>query len=148
MEIREAIIDDIKSIQELSLQLGYNYPIKKMKLKLNQILNNPEHIILIALKNNQVIGYIHVEIYRVLYADDLLNILGIVVDKSCRNQGVGTTLLKSTEKLSIKLNCRGIRANSGASREKAHLFYKRNGFDNEKDQKRFIKYIEARPKFL
>ena len=143
MEIREAIIDDIKPIQELSQQLGYNYPIEKMNLKLNQILNNPEHRILIALKNNQIIGYIHVEIYRVLYADDLLNILGIVVDKSCRNQGVGTTLLKSTEKLSLKLNCSGIRANSGASRENAHFFYKRNGFDNEKDQKRFIKYIEA-----
>ena len=143
MLIREAILNDVQPIQALSQQLGYDYPIEKTNQKLRQILINPEHKIFVALKSNQVIGYIHVEIYRVLYADDLLNILGIVVDTTFRNQGVGTALINAAEELSKKMKCGGLRANSGAEREDAHLFYKKNKFNSEKNQKRFIKHIKV-----
>lgn len=143
MKIREATKEDVHDIQYLSKQLGYEYPVEKMSIKLNIILNNPEHMIYVAVDNDRVIGYIHIEIYRILYADDLLNILGIVVDSSYRQKGVGTSLLESTEEYAKKVYCSGIRANSGASRYNAHSFYKRNGFISEKDQKRFVKSVET-----
>lgn len=139
MKIREASIEDINQIHYLSQQLGYNYSIEKMCLKLTKILNNLEHKIFTAVINNKIVGYIHVEIYNLLYADDLLNILGIVVDPSYRNKGIGSLLLKATEDFALQINCSGIRANSGITRENAHFFYRRNGFESLNDQKRFFK---------
>ena len=41
-----------------------------------------------------------------------------------------------------KNNLAFLRANSSSRRIEAHKFYRKVGFDNEKDQKRFIKEIE------
>ena len=41
----------------------------------------------------------------------------------------------------IETGLKFLRLNSGAQRLEAHRFYRNRGFDNEKDQKRFIKTI-------
>ena len=141
MKIRQARIDDIASLQVLSIQLGYEYPMEKMEQKLGKILDDPDHRVLVALDNANIVGYIHIERYQTFYADDLINILGIVVDTSCRGKGIGTALLHEAEQIAKELNAVGIRANSASSRIQAHEFYRKNGFSSEKDQKRFIKSV-------
>lgn len=140
--IREVIKDDIKGIYNLSLQLGYDYPKEKMDSKLNSIINDSSHKIFVAVDGDIITGYIHVELYRVLFANDLLNILGIVVNSSFRLKGVGRSLINVVEEYAKEIGCSGIRANSGISRKKAHLFYESNGFFREPDQKRFYKTVD------
>ena len=141
MKVREAKIEDSESIRILSIQLGYEYSLEKVKQKLRTILANPDHRVLVALDNTIIVGYIHIERYQTLYTDDLVNILGIVVDASCRGRGIGTSLVHEAEKMATQMFCNGIRANSSSSREQAHVFYRKNGFSSEKNQKRFLKYI-------
>lgn len=140
--IREVIKDDIKGIYNLSLQLGYDYLKEKMDSKLNSIINDSSHKIFVAVDGDIITGYIHVELYRVLFANDLLNILGIVVNSSFRLKGVGRSLINVVEEYAKEIGCSGIRANSGISRKKAHLFYESNGFFREPDQKRFYKTVD------
>ncbi|MBN2443517.1 MAG: GNAT family N-acetyltransferase [Spirochaetales bacterium] len=144
MLIRNVKTEDYKSIHTLSLQLGYNYPIDKVKSKINDLLNNDDHFILVAVNEeiNKIIGYIHLERYRTLYSDDLLNILGIVVEENYRNKGIGSMLLAEAEKIALIKNCIGIRANSGTYRKDTHIFYQKKGFEDVKDQKRFVKYFK------
>lgn len=141
MKIREVAAKDLCGIHDLSKQLGYDYDLEKMSVKLNDIIYNPDHKVYIALENEKIIGYIHVEIYRVLYADNMLNILGVVVDPFYRSQGVGRSLIRIIERYAKELGCCGIRANSGIKRENAHQFYQRRGFVRESDQKRFFRSV-------
>ena len=99
MKIREANIDDYKALQKLSIQLGYEYPVNEVKEKLSSILKDKDHRIILAINptTDEVIGYIHVQKYQTLYFDDLLNILGMVIDEAWRNKGIGSALIKKTD---------------------------------------------------
>ncbi len=143
MEIKKVTLKDYKSIQSLSKQLGYDMPVEHVNKRLDEILSRKDHKIFGAFDpiSNKLIGYIHVQVYKTLYLDDLLNILGIIVDKSYRDKGVGSALLNEAENFAIMVNCAGIRAISGSARTNAHVFYKKNGFDSNKDPKRFIKLL-------
>ena len=140
MNIRQARKDDFLSLQSLSKQLGYDYPLDKVRAKIKKIDSNEDHILLVAEdpESNRIIGYAHAQVYEVLFSDTFLNLLGIVVDESCRGSGVGTAFITELEKYCLKKGCQGIRACSGAVRKKAHNFYRSNGFDDEKEQIRFF----------
>ena len=145
MKIREANIDDYKAVQKLSIQLGYEYPVNEVKEKLSSILKDIDHRIILAINpiTDEVIGYIHVQKYQTLYFDDLLNILGMVIDEAWRNKGVGSALIQKIEEIAGEFKCKGIRAASSVKRTDAHMFYQRRGFDIIKEQKRFIKRLDV-----
>lgn len=62
-----------------------------------------------------------------------MRILSFVVNLNFRGNGLGSLLLKESEKLADKLNCKVITLNSGirTERETAHKFYKANGFESK-----------------
>ena len=101
MKIREATVHDFKALQSLSTQLGHEYPVNLVKENLSSILKDRDHKILLAVSKNtgEIIGYIHVQKYKTLYSDDLLNILAIVIDEEWRDKGVGSALMKKTEEI-------------------------------------------------
>jgi GNAT superfamily N-acetyltransferase len=142
MIIREVLKDDGDALFLLSIQLGYKYPLEKLMKKLEYIIKSDEHKIYVAVDSTKIVGYIHVHLYRSLFIDDLLNILGIVVDQEYRAQGVGTALLKSAELFADTINCKGLRASSGKERLSAHTFYEKRGFASFKEHKTYIKYFE------
>lgn len=86
-----------------------------------------------------MIGFIHAEKYRTLYFDLLINILGIAVTDTCRRMGAGTMLLSAAESWGKEIGAAGVRLNSSGTRHEAHLFYRSNGYLDEKTQLRFIK---------
>ena len=98
MLLRNALIDDFKEIHTLSSQLGYDYPSNLLKNKLKKILTYKDHkIIVVEDDNNKVVGYVHGQIYELLYFDRMINILGIVVDKKYRGKGYGKRLMEKIE---------------------------------------------------
>ncbi|WP_460315497.1 GNAT family N-acetyltransferase, partial [Staphylococcus aureus] len=60
-------------------------------------------------------------------------ILSCVVNSNFRGNGFGSLLLKESEKVADKLNCKVITLNSGIRTERvnAHKFYNANGFESE-----------------
>lgn len=145
MKIREATIKDCSAIQALSAQLGYEYPVNKVEKQLNSILGNDDHKVFLAIspESDDVIGYIHVQRYRILYFDDFLNILGFVVDESWRKKGIGSKLIRKAEEIAVYFHCKGVRASSQTKCLDAHQFYKKQGFENYKEQKCFIKFFDG-----
>lgn len=139
IKIRPINIKDYKDIYLLNQDLGYVYPIEKIKERINYIIENTKDIILIAEKSKEILGYIHGRSYELLYCDPLIDILGFVVKKNFRNNGVGTLLISELEILVKNKGYKGIRLVSGDDRENAHKFYIKHGYNNKKDQKNFIK---------
>lgn len=88
--IRDAVLADCPVITRLNREeMGYDYPQDKTFAKLQACLANPAHKILAAEREGKVVGYLHLETYDLLYADSMVNVLGIAVSRDCRRQGWG-----------------------------------------------------------
>lgn len=141
MIIREAIIDDVKALKKLCSQLGYDASEEVIRSNLINLQKKPYSKVYVSSENEYVIGYISFEKYETLYIQPGINITGLVVDTNYRGKGIGSELLKVAEQYANKHNLIFVRANSGIERESAHVFYRKNLYLNEKEQKRFIKII-------
>ena len=139
--IRKAIVSDSITLTRLSEQLGYSTTVEKVTEHVKYLLNKQDYNIFVADFNNIVIGFISLEKYDLFYYPSGINITGLVVDINYRNKGIGQQLLYVAEKNAIENGLKYVRANSGSQRIEAHRFYRKNGYINEKDQKRFIKNL-------
>ena len=90
----------------------------------------------------KVAGYVHAEIYNLLYFESMVNILGLAVASDCRRQGTGKALMHRVEEWAKERGIKEIRLNSGGTRKEAHEFYRAIGFNDEKVQVRFLKEVE------
>ncbi len=139
MIIRKAKISDYVDINSLVNEFGFECNQEEMKNRLSSILSKDIHKVLVAEIDNKVIGFVDFDHYEVVYSDPGINITGLIVNIEYRNKGVGTALLLEIEKYAKSNKMAFIRVNSGSQRIDAHKFYKKNGYDNEKDEKRFLK---------
>lgn len=139
MIIRKVNIDDNTAIAELSRSdLGYDCTAEFVRSKLEK-LDDSREAVFVAVCDDEVIGYIHVERYDTLYMETLANILGIAVRADSRRNGAGGLLMEAAESWAKDIGAAGVRLNSGAERVGAHEFYRACGFNSEKQQVRFIK---------
>ena len=90
----------------------------------------------------QLVGFIHVERYDVLYFESMANILGLAVKKDFQKQGLGKALLLAAENWTQENGIHLMRLNSGINRTDAHGFYEHLGYVSEKEQKRFLKRLK------
>lgn len=140
--VRECIINDYTSIWQINKDaLDYDFPKDSTKINLEKSINSGREKIFVAEVNNIVAGYIHGEVYSILYMDKLINILGLAVLQDYQRMGIGRKLILSIESWAKSINAIGVRLNSGINRINAHGFYRAMGYDNEKYQLRFIKNL-------
>ena len=75
--IRKVKLRDAAAIQRLNDEcLGYNFDREATEGQLKRLLENDQHLILVAEESGQVIGYAHAASYDCLYFPSLLNLLG------------------------------------------------------------------------
>ena len=85
-EIREAIIEDASSIAEISRSsLGYQCDSSLVARRLRE-MDSDKQKVYVAVENNVVIGFVHVELYQLLYQNDLANVLGLAVRKDMQKK--------------------------------------------------------------
>lgn len=141
VKVREAMIDDYKSIAEISRNdLGYLCEDNLVKTRLS-LIDNRRECVFVAEYENKVIGYVHVERYDTFYSETLANILGLAVSSERRRMGAGHLLMFKAEEWAKLIGAVGVRLNSGASRAGAHEFYRAIGYNLEKEQIRFMKML-------
>lgn len=139
--IREASSEDGAAIARIcTTDLGYPCEAALTEMRLQELDPRREKVF-VCEYNGIVIGFVHAEIYRLLYQDTLVNILGIAVSGSHRGIGAGRTLMDAVENWASEQNISRVRLNSGAGRTGAHEFYTHLGYENTKMQKRFLKTI-------
>jgi predicted N-acetyltransferase YhbS len=141
MLIREATINDSEELCEICKnELGYDCNPDLVSQRLSNLDFRRERVF-VAKKDNNVVGFVHVETYNLLYSESFINILGLAVDSKYKRQRIGKALMNTAENWGVALGISCARLNSGTSRKSAHDFYRAIGYDNEKEQIRFIKKI-------
>ena len=136
--IRKIKLEDAVAIQRLNAEcLGYDFDREATEGQLKRLLDNDQHLILVAEADGQVIGYAHAASYDCLYFPSLLNLLALAVAKDFQGQGHGRALMQALREEAKEAGYTGIRINSGISRSAAHEFYRSLGCSEKSDQKRF-----------
>ena len=136
--IRKVQLRDATSIQRINAEsLGYDFDREATEAQLKRLLENDQHLILVAEEGGQVIGYAHAASYDCLYFPSLLNLLALTVAQDFQGQGHGRALMQALHDEGKVAGYTGIRINSGISRTSAHKFYRSLGCSEKADQKRF-----------
>ena len=136
--IRKVKLSDAAAIQRLNAEcLGYDFDREATEAQLKRLLENDQHLILVAEEGGQVIGYAHAASYDCLYFPSLLNLLALAVAQDFQEQGHGRALMQALREEAKAAGYTGIRINSGISRSTAHEFYRSLGCSEKSDQKRF-----------
>lgn len=139
--IREVSTDDAGEICAICGEdLGYPCDLSLVMEKIKNIDANREAVY-VALINEIVVGFIHVEKYDILYSETMANILGLAVKETCRHNGIGKKLLHTAEEWAAENKIKAMRLNSGISRTDAHDFYRHLGYNSENEQIRFEKRL-------
>lgn len=140
--IRACRPEDADAICRLSREaLGYDYPLEATRAKCRMLLASEADRIYVAEADGLVVGYVHANDYDVLYAPHMKNIMGIAVSGECRGSGVGRALLNAVEAWAKATGASAVRLVSGGARTGAHAFYRRCGYDRERQQLNFTKSL-------
>ncbi|HET8962457.1 MAG TPA: GNAT family N-acetyltransferase [Chitinophagales bacterium] len=135
IKIQQAKITDAKTIASLSDQLGYTSSEVAIQQRLYVIFQDLNQCVFTAIYNQQLVGWIHGFIALRVESDPFVEIGGLVVNEQYRLQGVGKLLVEKIYSWSLNKNCNLIRVRSNVMRKESHLFYKKLGFTELKEQK-------------
>lgn len=95
-----------------------------------QNLNHPDIHYFAAEDEGVFVGLISVHIQRVLHHDlPVAEIMELVIDEPYRSRSIGELLLNKAIAFAESSGCELIEVASNNSRERAHQFYMRHGFD-------------------
>jgi len=140
LNVRRARSEDAKRIAELSGQLGYPATSSQMRERLRGIKPSSQHAVFIVESAKEgVIGWLHVSRQPLLEVEIRAEVNGLVVAEGQRSAGAGARLLAVAEEWARKHGCKGMSVRSNVIRERAHIFYERNGYEHYKTQKSFRK---------
>lgn len=140
MLIRKSTVEDAAGIQRLNkTAMGYDFPVAETEKKLRNALADAGQCVLVAVENQEIVGYLHMEDYDTLYFPHMKNVLALAVLPECRRRGIASQLLAAGEDWARETGATGIRLVSGAERQEAHACYLKAGFKERKLQKNFRK---------
>lgn len=129
IKIRKAKKKDTSGIIKLLVELGRPKPkqnqLRKFSKLVYQHISDKDKTILVAEVDSSIVGMISIIFLpRLNQTKPEAWIPDFVVNKTHRNQGIGTALLEECLEEAKKKNCYRIRLESGLSRQKTHEFYK------------------------
>jgi len=140
MKIRRARPGDAARIAELTGQLGYPASFKQVAARLKSVLRTKTGACFVAETPEEgVIGWVHASAKPLLEMDRQAEVDGLVVDEKARSRGAGARLMEAAEKWAKAIRCTGMSLRSNVTRERAHKFYLRQGYEHYKTQKTFRK---------
>ena len=139
VKIRRARKSDVPRLAVLSGELGYPTTAKEMKERFAQIKPASQHAVFVAQVEKEVIGWIHVCVTPLLEVARRAEVNGLIVADGHRSSGAGAKLLDTAEEWACGKKCKSMSVRSNVIRERAHLFYERQGYIHQKTQKAFRK---------
>jgi GNAT superfamily N-acetyltransferase len=140
--IRRARPKDAQPIAELSGQLGYPATRAQVNERLRRLVPTSKHAVFVAESpDTGVIGWIHVSVTHLLESATRAEVNGLVVADGQRSLGAGAKLLQAAEQWARSRGCKNVNVRSNVIRERAHIFYLRQGYEHYKTQKAFRKSL-------
>lgn len=96
--------------------------------KILDVLNHDDEKIFIAVCDDEVIGYIYVNIYDVLYQEPIANIVSFILNMNKKHNGVGKTLIEAAENWAKDKGIKKARIVSDDNRTHGHSLFKKLGY--------------------
>lgn len=140
--VRPVRLADAAQLAKLAGQLGYASMPEQVAARLRKILAEREHAILVAEREGaELAGYVEIFPFRTIGSDARVEIASLVIDESCRSQGVGRLLMGHAENWGRAKGFQEAGLRSNVIREGAHAFYEKLGYRVNKTQKSFRKKL-------
>lgn len=142
MKIRNIKLEDLDGVFELLNELyegkiDYSIFVEKYK----KTLQDDNSYSIVAIEDNNVVGVLISRIInRLAKAKNILFIDDLIVNKKCRNVGIGKLLIQNATTYAISKDCGALELTSMIVNVNAHRFYENNGF--EKKQYKFKKHLD------
>ncbi|MGC8786908.1 MAG: GNAT family N-acetyltransferase [Anaerolineae bacterium] len=140
LHIRPATTNDAQALAHLATQLGYPSEPEQMVRRL-ALLPSLGSQAFVAVVDEQVVGFVQVGVYFPFLMDDAAEIAALVVDDGWRGQGIGHALLQAAEAWAIERGCSTMHVRTNIVRERAHKFYRREGYEVVKTALTFAKAL-------
>ncbi len=134
MDISKIDKQDIESLSVLYQQLIPNeISLTKMESVYERNKDNPNHIVLVAKENGEVIGTILAVICEMFFGQckSFMVVEDFVVDEMHRNKGIGTALMDQIESFARNRNCSYIMLITDSDRISSQNFYKSLGYKSD-----------------
>jgi GNAT superfamily N-acetyltransferase len=141
VRIRSRQPHDDDRIAELAGQLGYAGSGRDVGARLDRMRDPDQYGVYVAELDGRIVGWIGLYIFRTVETDGHAEISGLVVDESCRSRGVGAALVRAGEAWARERGCDTITVRTNGTRERAHAFYRREGYGWVKRQETFRKRL-------
>lgn len=146
--VREMTAADAAAVASLSGQLGYAAGAAEIARRFAGLASVPESLVLVAEREHELVGWVHVLVQRRLEVDPFAEIGGLVVDARARGGGIGAALLAAAEAWAREQGVDAVRVRSNTIREDTHRFYRREGYAVLKTQVNFHKKLaDESPRF-
>jgi GNAT superfamily N-acetyltransferase len=143
VNIRPICRDDAIAVAELAAQLGYERTPEQVRRWVDGLDSRPEQAAFVAELDGKIVAWIDVSLVWHLQSDVFGLIGGLVVRDGVRGGGIGRRLCERAEDWSRSHGARKIRVTSRSTREAAHRFYLRDGYQQTKISMVFEKPLKA-----
>jgi ribosomal protein S18 acetylase RimI-like enzyme len=121
-------------------QLGYPAAVAQVRARLERVAASAAASTWVAERGGEVVGLVGIEVSPSLeHDDDVAKVSELVVDKTCRREGLGSELLATAEAEAGRRGCTLIYLTTAERRRGAHQFYRRLGY--EETGRRFAKRL-------
>ena len=142
VNIRPIRSEDAIAVADLVAQLGYERTPEQIRNWVNGLASRPDQAAFVAELDGRVVAWIDVSLAWHLQSDVLGLIGGLVVRDGVRGGGIGRRLCERAEEWSRSQGAKKIRVTSRSTREAAHRFYLRDGYQQTKISMVFEKALE------
>jgi len=140
--IRAVRSEDLGAVVSLCGQLGYPDEMTSIGARLERLLAEPRHAVLVAERAGQgIVGLIHVYTDTWLVLGETAEIGGLVVAEGFRGAGTGARLLSAAERWAAARECSRLFVRTNTVRERAHRFYERQGYTLLKTQRVYTRNL-------
>lgn len=139
--IREIAIGDAQRTAELSGELGYPVACDVMARRIENMRQLEDRVVYVACLSDIAVGWIDVGLVYHLQAEPYGEIGGLVVASTVRGSGIGRQLLERAEQWVSDRGIAKVLVRSRISREDAHRFYLREGYERTKTSAVFTKSL-------
>lgn len=144
--VRPPAPTDYDKMADLAGQLGYQSTEKEIRDRLGEMKNSNQYGVYVAeLPGGRIGGWIGVYVFLSVATDRCAEISGLVVDQQIRSRGIGKVLVHAAEQWARIHGCDAIGVKSNVTRDRAHSFYRKNGFERVKTQQSFRKSLPETP---
>ena len=142
-QIRKVTASDAEAIAKLSAELGYPVSISTMEERIQYASVSPNRATYVACIENAVVGWIDVFEALHLQSGASAEIGGLVVSSHYRSAGIGARLVRRAEQWAVERGLARVIVRSRSTREAAHRFYLREGYEQTKTSAVFSKLLQS-----